>query len=92
MATNITTHFKAASGIVVNVTAGVVNRVVAIHAATSAAGTFDLHDSTGKSKIKFHVSGSTTSDIYIGDQGIRFSGNVSVSLPSDGSSCTLLVG
>ena len=92
MATNITTHFKAASGIVVNVTAGVVNRVVAIHAATSTAGTFDLHDSTGTSKIKFHVSGSTTSDIYIGEMGIRFDGTISASMPADGASLTLIVG
>jgi hypothetical protein len=31
-------------------------------------------------------------DIYIGDQGIKFSASISVSMPSDGSSCTLFVG
>ena len=92
MATNITTHYKAASGIVVNVTAGIINRVIAIHAATSAAGTFDLHDSTGTSKIKFYVPGSAASDIYMGEMGIRFDGTISASMPADGASLTLIVG
>ena len=46
----------------------------------------------GVDKIKFTVPASSMADIYIGDQGVKFSGDVSVSLPSDGSSCTLFVG
>jgi len=92
MANNITSKFftGATNGVIVTTTD--VTRVVAIHAtAVTAAGTFALSDSTGD-KIKFQVLVSSVSDIYIGDQGVKFSGNVSVSLPSDGSSCTLFVG
>ena len=92
MANNITSKFftGATRGVIVTTTD--ITRVVGIHAtAVSATGVFSLSEG-GVDKIKFTVPASNTSDIYIGDQGIRFSGNVSVSLPSDGSSCTLLVG
>ena len=90
MAGNYKSHYKAASG-VVYANQGK-SRVIAIHALSTVAGTFDLHDSTGTSKIKFHVSGSTTSDIYIGEMGIRFDGTISASMPADGASLTLIVG
>ena len=92
MANNITSKFftGATNGVIVTTTD--VTRVVAIHAtAVSATGTFALSDSEGD-KIKFQVPASSMADIYIGDQGIKFSGTVSVSLPTDGSSCTLFVG
>ena len=92
MANNITSKFftGATNGVIVTTTD--VTRVVAIHAvAVTAAGTFALSEG-GVNKIKFQVPASGMADIYIGDQGVRFSGNVSVSLPSDGSSCTLFVG
>jgi len=92
MANNITSKFftGATNGVIVTTTN--VTRVVAIHAtAVTATGTFALSEG-GVNKIKFQVPASGMADIYIGDQGVRFSGNVSVSLPSDGSSCTLFVG
>jgi len=92
MANNITSKFftGATNGVIVTTTD--VTRVVAIHAtAVTATGTFALSEG-GVDKIKFQVPASSMADIYIGDQGVRFSGNVSVSLPSDGSSCTLFVG
>ena len=92
MANNITSKFFTGATNGVIVTTSDITRVVAIHAtAVTATGTFALSDSTGD-KIKFQVPASSMADIYIGDQGVRFSGTVSVSLPSDGSSCTLLVG
>ena len=92
MANNITSKFFTGATNGVIVTTSDVTRVVAIHAtAVTATGTFALSDSTGD-KIKFQVPASSMADIYIGDQGVRFSGTVSVSLPSDGSSCTLFVG
>ena len=33
-----------------------------------------------------------TSDIYIGEMGIRFDGTISASMPADGASLTLIVG
>ena len=92
MANNITSKFFTGATNGVIVTTSDVTRVVAIHAtAVTATGTFALSDSTGD-KIKFQVPASSMADIYIGDQGVKFSGTVSVSLPSDGSSCTLFVG
>ena len=92
MANNITSKFFTGATNGVIVTTSDVTRVVAIHAtAVSATGTFALSDSVGD-KIKFQVPASSMADIYIGDQGVKFSGTVSVSLPSDGSSCTLFVG
>ena len=92
MANNITSKFFTGATNGVIVTTSDITRVVAIHAtAVTATGTFALSDSTGD-KIKFQVPASSMADIYIGDQGVRFSGTVSVSLPSDGSSCTLFVG
>ena len=92
MANNITSKFFTGATNGVIVTTSDITRVVAIHAtAVTATGTFALSDSTGD-KIKFQVPASSMADIYIGDQGVKFSGTVSVSLPSDGSSCTLFVG
>jgi hypothetical protein len=92
MANNITSKFFTGATNGVIVTTSDVTRVVAIHAvAVTAGGTFALSEG-GADKIKFQVLVSSATDIYIGDQGVRFSGNVSVSLPSDGSSCTLFVG
>ena len=92
MANNITSKFftGATNGVIVTTTD--VTRVVAIHAtAVTATGTFALSEG-GVDKIKFQVPASSMADIYIGDQGVKFSGDVSVSLPTDGSSCTLFVG
>ena len=92
MANNITSKFFTGATNGVIVTTSDITRVVAIHAtAVTATGTFALSDSTGD-KIKFQVPASSMADIYIGDQGVKFSGTVSVSLPSNGSSCTLFVG
>ena len=92
MANNITSKFFTGATNGVIVTTSDVTRVVAIHAtAVTATGTFALSDSVGD-KLKFQVPASRMADIYIGDQGVKFSGTVSVSLPSDGSSCTLFVG
>ena len=52
MAGNYKSHYKAASG-VVYANQGK-SRVIAIHAESTAAGTFDLQDSNG-SQIKFQV-------------------------------------
>ena len=92
MANNITSKFftGATNGVIVTTTD--TTRVVAIHAvAVTAGGTFALKDTTGD-KIKFQVLVSSATDIYIGDQGVKFNASVSVSMPSDGSSCTLFVG
>jgi len=92
MANNITSKFFTGATNGVIVTTSDVTRVVAIHAtAVTATGTFALSEG-GVDKIKFQVPASSMADIYIGDQGVKFSGDVSVSLPSDGSSCTLFVG
>jgi len=92
MANNITSKFFTGATRGVIVTTSDVTRVVAIHAtAVSATGVFSLSEG-GVDKIKFTVPASSMADIYIGDQGVKFSGDVSVSLPSNGSSCTLFVG
>ena len=67
-----------------------ITRIVAIHAYSTAAGTFAIADNSGD-KIKFQVPASGTADIYIGDMGVRCSGSVSVSTPNAGS-VTLFVG
>ena len=93
MANNITSKFFTGATNGVIVTTSDVTRVVAIHAtAVTATGTFALKDATGGDRIKFSVPASSMADIYIGDQGIKFSASISVSMPSDGSSCTLFVG
>jgi len=90
MSKNITAVNKSGGDGVIIATDGI-TRIVAIHAFSSAAGTVAIADTSGD-KIKFQVPASSMADIYIGDQGVKFSGTVSVSLPSDGSSCTLFVG
>ena len=69
-----------------------VNRIVAIHAnAVTVAGTFDILDVNG-SKIKFDVGVSGTADIYMGEIGLKCQGDVSVNVPGDTASVTLILG
>ena len=102
MSTNITTAYLKDSGIIIaatTVTANpginattMVNSIVAVHAnAVTVAGTFDIGDSTG-SKIKFDVGVSGTADIYMGETGIKCEGTVSVNVPGDAASVTLILG
>ena len=93
MATNIKTYYKAGGGVVVTVPSPDVTRVIAIHATTTVAGSFLLHDSTtAAGKIKFWVPGSATADIYMGELGIRFDGSISASMPANAATLTLIVG
>ena len=89
MAKNITAVNKSGGDGVIIATNGI-TRIVAIHAYSTAAGTFAIADNSGD-KIKFQVPASGTADIYIGDMGVRCSGSVSVSTP-DAGSVTLFVG
>ena len=89
MAKNITAVNKSGGDGVIIATNGI-TRIVAIHAYSTAAGTFAIADNWGD-KIKFQVPASGTADIYIGDMGVRCSGSVSVSTPNAGS-VTLFVG
>ena len=102
MSTNITTAYLKDSGIMIaatTVTANpginattMVNRIVAIHAtAVTVAGTFDIGDADG-SKMKFDVGVSGTADIYMGELGLKCKGNVSVAMPGDTASVTLILG
>ena len=92
MANNITSKFftGATRGVIVTTTD--ITRVVGIHAtAVTATFVFSLSEG-GVDKIKFTVPASNTSDIYIGEMGIRFDGTISASMPADGASLTLIVG
>ena len=89
MAKNITAVNKSGGDGVIIATNGI-TRIVAIHAYSTAAGTFAIADNSGD-KIKFQVPASGTADIYIGDMGVRCSGSVSVCSPNAGS-VTLFVG
>ena len=89
MAGNYKSYYKAASG-VVYANQGK-SRVIAIHAQSSVAGTFDLQDSKG-SQIKFQVPASGTADIYIGEMGVRFDGTVCCSITGANGGVTLFVG
>ena len=89
MAKNITAVNKSGGDGVIIATNGI-TRIVAIHAYSTAAGTFAIADNSGD-KIKVQVPASGTADIYIGDMGVRCSGSVSVSTPNAGS-VTLFVG
>ena len=89
MAKNITAVNKSGGDGVIIATNGI-TRIVAIHAYSTAAGTFAIADNSGD-KIKFQVPASGTADIYIGDMGVKCSGSVSVSTPNAGS-VTLFVG
>ena len=89
MAGNYKSYYKAASG-VVYANQGK-SRVIAIHAISTVAGTFDLQDSKG-SQIKFQVPASGTADIYIGEMGVQFDGTISASMPADAAGLTLIVG
>ena len=102
MSTNITTAYLKDSGIIIaatTVTANpginattMVNRIVAIHAtAVTVAGTFDIGDADG-SKMKNDVGVSGTADIYMGELGLKCKGNVSVAMPGDTASVTLILG
>ena len=120
MSTNITTAFKSGDGVIVSpqvvsttdnagnsiaVTLPHVTRVLAVHAFSTVAGTFDIGDKNG-SKIKFQVAASGTADIYMGDicrapagalqismgeVGVKCEGTVSVSTP-DAGGVTLVLG
>jgi|TARA_R100001163_G_C5062284_1_gene199331 hypothetical protein len=96
MANNYSSKYfgGATNGVIVTVSSTDFSRVVAIHAAAvTTTGTFAItQKSTSEDKIKFQVPASGTADIYIGDDGIRFKGTVSVSAPSNGSSVTLILG
>ena len=89
MAKNITAVNKSGGDGVIIATNGI-TRIVAIHAYSTAAGTFAIADNSGD-KIKFQVPASGTADIYIGDMGVRCDATVSVSTPNAGS-VTLFVG
>ena len=89
MAGNFKSHYKAGSGDVYANPGR--SRVVAIHAESTVAGTFDLQDSNG-SQIKFQVATCTGADIYIGELGVQFDGSISASMPADGAGLTLIVG
>ena len=102
MSTNITTAYLKDSGIIIaatTVTANpginattMVNRIVAVHAnAVTVAGTFDIKDVNG-SRMKFDVGVSGTADIYMGETGLKCQGNVSVVMPGDTASITLILG
>ena len=89
MAGNFKAYYKSASGVVYANPGR--SRVIAIHAESTAAGTFDLQDSNG-SQIKFQVAASNGADIYIGELGVQFDGTISASMPADGAGITLIVG
>ena len=89
MAGNFKSYYKAASGVVYANPGR--SRVVAIHAISTVAGTFDLQDSNG-SQIKFQVPASGAADIYIGELGVQFDGTISASMPADAATLTLIVG
>ena len=102
MSTNITTAYKKDSGIIIaaatvtanpgSLAASMVNRIVAIHAtAVTIAGTFDIGDANG-SKMKFDVGVSGTADIYMGELGLKCQGDVSVAMPGNTASITLILG
>jgi len=89
MTTNITSKFIQGTGVVVTTEGD--TRILAIHAFSTVAGTFDIEDSEG-SKIKFQVAASGPADIYVGELGIRCKGSVSVSSPDANGSVTLMLG
>ena len=101
MSTNITTAYLKDSGIIIaatTVTANpginattMVNRIVAIHAYSTIAGNIVIGDVAG-SKISFTVPASGTADIYMGETGLKCQGNVSVVMPGDTASITLILG
>jgi len=102
MSTNITTAYKKDSGIIIaaatvtanpgSLAASMVNRIVAIHAtAVTVAGTFDIGDANG-SRMKFDVGASTAADIYMGELGLKCQGDVSVAMPGNTASITLILG
>jgi len=101
MSTNITTAFKAgADGIIIagtTVTANpginattMVNRIVAVHAYSTIAGNILIGDVDGN-KITLTVPASGTADVYLGEVGLKCTGNVSITTPATGS-VTLILG
>jgi hypothetical protein len=102
MSTNITTAYLKDSGVIIaaatvtanpgSLAASMVNRIVAIHAtAVTVAGTFDIGDANG-SRMQFDVGVSGTADIYMGEAGLKCQGDVSVVMPGDTASITLILG
>ena len=67
-------------------------RIVALHAYSPTAGTFDVQDASGSSIIKCKVPASGTSDIYIGEMGLKTTGTISVSAPASAAAITLVLG
>ena len=105
MSTNITTAYKSGDGIIMQPaittvivggvtlsnTAPMTTRIVAIHAFSTVTGLFDIGDKDG-SKIQFDVGVSGTADLYLGEMGIKCEGTVSVNVPGDLASVTLILG
>ena len=105
MSTNITTVYKSGNGniiepaittvivggVTLSNTAPMINRIVAVHAYSTVLGTFDIGDKDG-SKMKFQVGVSSTTDIYMGEMGLRCEGTVSVSTPGTHGGVTLILG
>ena len=102
MSTNITTAYKKDSGDIIvaptvtanpgSLAASMVNRIVAIHAtAVTLAGTFDIGDANG-SRMRFDLGVNGTADIYMGETGLKCQGDVSVAMPGDTASVTLILG
>ena len=81
--------FLSGSGVIVT-TEGT-SRILAIHAYSTIAGTFDIQDSVG-SKIKFQVPASGQADIFIGELGIKCDATVCVSTPGANGGVTLFLG
>ena len=101
MSTNITTAFLAGGdGIIISaptvtanpgvLAAGMVNRILAIHAYSTVAGNIVIADAGG-TKITLTVPASGTTDVYLGDVGLKCNGEVSIATPNAGS-VTLILG
>ena len=90
MTTNITSKFIQGTGVAVTTEGD--TRILAIHAYSPTAGTFDVQDASGSSIIKCKVPASGTSDIYIGEMGLRTTGTISVSAPASAAAITLVLG
>jgi hypothetical protein len=65
--------------------------IIALHAYSPTAGTFDITDGGG-SLIKCKLPASGTSDIYIGEMGIKATATISVSAPASAAAITLILG
>lgn len=84
MANNYNSLFLAGAGVI---SAAAKTRIIAVHAHSTVAGSFDIKGATS-GVLKFFVAANESADIYIGDMV----GSVSVSVPADGAALTLKVG